>query len=175
MFKTLHVYASRFFNESTVDSFLINLWCLINIRLISYVGVRIIKADKEATIVRLKVNRRTKNHLQSMYMGAQVIGAEIGPIFYAIKYCELNDLKINSEYTSVKAEFLKKTRSKYVYFYFPQAQLVEQALLNAQKTNERQYQDVAICVYDSDDFNDENLVSRFNFQATFRRRRQGKR
>ena len=67
MFKTLHVYASRFFNESTVDSFLINS-CLIN-PLISYVGVRIIKADKEATIVRLKVNRRTKNHLQSMYMG----------------------------------------------------------------------------------------------------------
>ena len=174
MFKFMHVMGCRLFAESQVDSFLINLWCFINIRLISFVGVKIVKTDDTGAIVRLKVNRRTKNHLNSMYMGSQVIGAEIGPIFYAIKYCELNDLKINSEYCSVAAEFYKKTRSKYVYFYFKDTKLIKEALIKADESSERQYQDVEVGVYDSDCFENKQLVSKFIFKATFRKRRNKK-
>ena len=148
MFKSMHIMGSRFFTESQVDSFLINIWCLINIRLISFVGVKIVRADELETVVRLKVSRRTKNHLNSLYMGSQVIGAEIGPIFYAIKYCELNDLKINSEYSSVAAEFYKKTRSKYVYFRFQGTKLIKESLIRAEESSKRQYQDVEVGVYD---------------------------
>lgn len=171
MFKSIHVFASRFFQESHVDTLLINLWCFINIRLISFIGVSIVRSDESGAVVRLKVGRRTKNHLNSMYMGSQVIGAEIGPIFYAIKYCELNDLQINSEYASVAAEFYKKTRSKYVYFYFKDTSLIKDALIRADQTNDRQFQDVEVGVYDSESFEKRNLVSKFNFKATFRKRR----
>ena len=58
MFKFMHVMGCRLFAESQVDSFLINLWCFINIRLISFVGVKIVKTDDTGAIVRLKVNRK---------------------------------------------------------------------------------------------------------------------
>ena len=171
MFRSLHLFMGKFLSEDKVDTILINIWCFINIRLISFVGVRIVKADESGTIVRLKVNRKTKNHLNSMYMGAQIIGAEIGPIFYAIKYCELRGYQINSEYKDVKASFMKKTRGKYVYFHFEDTKRISDILEECSKVNERKFDEVTLKAYDSDDFNSKSLVSEFNFTATFRKRR----
>ena len=167
----MHNGLSKVISEAKVDSLLINVWCFINIKLISFVGVRILNADENSVVVRLKLNRRTKNHLNSMYMGAQVIGAEIGPVFYAIKYCELNSLPVNSEYKDVSADFKRKTKGKYVYFKCEDTRKIKETLDVCASSTERAYEKIKVGAYDDKKMTEKSLVSEFEFTATFRQRR----
>ena len=95
MIRSLHKFLGRFLSESRVDTLLIRIWCLFKIKLIQYVKASIIQADEEAVIVDLPLNYRTRNHLGSMYLGALAIGAETGPVFYAIKLSLLHRISVH--------------------------------------------------------------------------------
>ena len=47
----------------------------IKIPLIGYVRPRLVNLDDNVAVVKIKLRRRTRNHLHSMYFGALAIGA----------------------------------------------------------------------------------------------------
>lgn len=67
--------------DSFMDRFkqtaFIRLYTFWNIPLIWWIRPSVIEMGKKKTELKIALNRRTKNHLNSMYFGALAIGAEL--------------------------------------------------------------------------------------------------
>jgi hypothetical protein len=61
----------------------------VKIPLIGYTSPKLISIDSQSVQVKIKLRRRTKNHLSSMYFGALAVGADIAggiQVFYFSKF-----------------------------------------------------------------------------------------
>mgnify|MGYP001228872970 FL=1 len=55
----------------------LKLFGFAKIPVIGFVGPKIIQIDDDKCILRIKLKRRTKNHLNSMYLGVLAVGADL--------------------------------------------------------------------------------------------------
>ena len=84
---------------------------LFKIPLLFYVSPKIIAISPDSCIVKIKLRRRTKNHLNSMYFGAMAVGADVAVGLHAFYLSELKKAKISLAFKSFNAEFLKRAES----------------------------------------------------------------
>jgi hypothetical protein len=84
---------------------------LFKIPLLFYVSPKIIAISSGSCIVKIKLRRRTKNHLNSMYFGAMAVGADVAVGLHAFYLSELKKAKISLAFKSFNAEFLKRAES----------------------------------------------------------------
>lgn len=78
------------------------------IPLIYYVGARVVEASEDRTIIRIPLNRRTKNHLGSMYFGALAIGADVTGAWTAFMLLQESGKAVNIVFKDMQAQFLKR-------------------------------------------------------------------
>lgn len=88
---------------------------LFKIRLIGFVGAKLHSYSEEKTVVKVPLNRRTKNHLGSMYFGALATGADVTGAWIAFDYLAKTKAKVSIVFKDTKAEFLKRADGD-VYF-----------------------------------------------------------
>ncbi|WP_205679230.1 DUF4442 domain-containing protein [Brumimicrobium aurantiacum] len=114
------------------------LWMMgmFKIPMIAYVRPKLMLLDNDNSQVRIKLNRRTKNHLKSMYFGSLAVGADIAAGLHAFYFAEQSGVKVSFAFKAVKADFLKRATSD-VYFNSSEGQLVKQAFDEAMSTKER--------------------------------------
>lgn len=93
------------------------LWLMgvVKIPMMAFVKPRLISIDNEKVIVKIKLRRRTKNHLNSMYFAALTVGADVTAGLHAFYFAEQKKLKISFAFKSVKAEFVKQARTDVVF------------------------------------------------------------
>src|SRR5690554_1422396 len=114
------------------------LWLmgLFKIPLIAYLNPKLMFLDEQKSTVKLKLRRRSKNHLNSMYFGSLAVGADIAAGLHAFYFAEVSGVKVAFVFKAVKAEFLKRADTD-VYFTSNEGQLVKQAFDEAMFTKER--------------------------------------
>lgn len=114
------------------------LWLLGNFKIpmIAYVRPKLIHLDEKVTIVQVKLRRRTKNHLKSMYFGALAVGADVTAGLHAFYFAELSDAKISFAFKAVKVEFLKRPTS-HVRFISKEGERVQKTFEKALETKQR--------------------------------------
>ena len=114
------------------------LWLMgmIKIPMIAFVRPKLMLLDENKSQVRIKLKRRTKNHLKSMYFGSLAVGADMAAGLHAFYFAEESGVKVSFAFKAVKAEFLKRATSD-VYFNSNEGQLVKQAFDEAMSTKER--------------------------------------
>lgn len=81
---------------------------LKQIPLIYYVGARVVEATDERTVIRIPLNRRTRNHLGSMYFGALAIGADVTGAWVAFMLLQQSRQDVSIVFKDLKAEFLMR-------------------------------------------------------------------
>lgn len=93
------------------------LWLMgkFKIPIIAYVRPKLMHIDEQSTQVRIKLRRRTKNHLHSMYFGALAVGADVTAGLHAFYFAEISHAKISFAFKAVKAEFIKRATSSIVF------------------------------------------------------------
>jgi hypothetical protein len=93
------------------------LWLFghFKVPMIAYVRPKILEISEDKLIIKIKLRRRTKNHLSSMYFGTLAVGADVAGGLLAIFYANKSKQKISLAFKSFKAEFLKRPESD-VYF-----------------------------------------------------------
>src|SRR5690554_5553858 len=103
------------------------LWLMgmIKIPIIAFVRPKLMLLDENKSQVRIKLKRRTKNHLKSMYFGSLAVGADMAAGLHAFYFAEESGVKVSFAFKAVKAEFLKRATSD-VYFNSNEGQLVKQ-------------------------------------------------
>lgn len=83
-----------------------------NIRLIRYVRARVIEIDDQHCLVRIPLDRRTKNHLQSQYIGALMIGADLAGGLLAFRKAAEFGRGISFAFKEAHAEFFKRAEGE---------------------------------------------------------------
>ncbi|MBM7035774.1 DUF4442 domain-containing protein [Vibrio ulleungensis] len=107
---------------------------------------RLLAIDGEQVQVKLPLNRRNKNHLNSMYFGALAVGADVAGGFLAMHKAHLLGKKVSLAFKSVQGEFLKRPEADAV-FVCKDGALIDDMLNRSIETGERINEAVEILVY----------------------------
>ena len=97
----------------------INLYLSIlsfwKIPLLFYCRPRIISITDTSIQVKIKLRRKVKNHLGSMYLGALAIGADITSGYFALHFSQKKKKKISLVFKDFHADFLKRPMGDVVF------------------------------------------------------------
>ncbi len=126
------------------------------IPLIGYVRPRIIELDSDVALLRIKLRRRSRNHLGSMYFGALAVGADVAAGLHAFYFAEKHGRKVSFAFKGMECEFLKRAESN-VFFRTNDGPLMEKAILQSIETGERVNQPIKVVASNTD----EEVVAEF--------------
>jgi hypothetical protein len=104
--------------------------------MIGFVRPKLVSLDTEKVCVAIRLKRRTKNHLNSMYFGALAVGADIAAGIHVFYFSEKYGKKISFAFKGMNAQFLKRAESM-VRFECLEGKIVETALLKSIESGER--------------------------------------
>jgi acyl-coenzyme A thioesterase PaaI-like protein len=141
--------------QQEVKSLLKIRWMLsllgcFKIPLVGYVRPKLIFLSDEQAVVRIKLRRRTRNHLKSMYFGALAVGADISGGLHAFYFAEKHGLKVSFAFKDMQANFLKRAES-HVLFKSEDGSVVESTVLKSKTSGERVNQPVRVVAYNIND------------------------
>lgn len=114
--------------------------------MLGYLKPRLIQLTDAEIIVCLPLNRRSRNHLNSMYFGALCVGADLAGGLHGFYYADKKQLKVSLVFKSFQAQFLHRPESD-VYFVCREGATIEAMLEESQKTGERVTQPIQIKAY----------------------------
>lgn len=107
-----------------------------SVPLIGYLRPQIITLNDDTMVVRIKLKRRSKNHLNSMYFGALATGADIAGGLHGFYHAKQAKLTVSLAFKSFQAQFLKRAESD-VYFVSDSGLVVKDMLEESRKTGLR--------------------------------------
>lgn len=136
---------------------------LFKIPMIGFVGPKLVHIDKNRVVVRIRLRRRTRNHLKSMYFGALAVGADIAAGIHVFYFSEQNGYRVSMAFKDMKAEFLKRAESD-VEFRCEQGALVQSILEKSKREEQRVNQKMEIEAFDGSN----ELVARFQMTVSVR-------
>lgn len=115
------------------------LWvfCFFNIPLIFWLRPRILALSDTSAVVMIKLNRRSRNHVRSMYFGAICTGVDLVPGAIAMRLIKQHKEKIAFVFKDFYGEFLHRCEGD-VHFTCTEGNLIAAAIAQAKATNERQ-------------------------------------
>lgn len=106
------------------------------IPIIGFIKPKLIKLDDAEAAVKIKLRRRTKNHLRSMYFGALAVGADVAAGLHAFYFAEKMGKKVSFAFKGMKAEFLMRAESD-ITFVSEDGAVVEDAMNRSLELGER--------------------------------------
>ena len=95
-------------NSLTKAKFFLWMFGFFIIPLIGYVRPSIKKLNNEKCIVNIKLKRKTKNHLSSMYLAVLTMGADLACGLVGLYHIQKSKKRISLIYKDLKSEFLKR-------------------------------------------------------------------
>ena len=99
--------------------------------------------NEETVQVKIKLRRRSKNHLKSMYFGALAVGADVAGGIHAFYFAEKHNKKVSFAFKSMNATFLKRAETD-VLFVCDEGAMIEEVILESFKTQTRINQNVTV-------------------------------
>ncbi len=135
-------------NNKLLKKMKLNLFLLgkFKIPMLSYTGVKLIELNDNEAKVSIKLKRRTKNHLNSMYFGALAVGADVAGGIHAFYHAEKMNKKISFAFKGMNAQFLKRAETDCM-FVSNDGKKVENAILLSIKTKERVNETTKVIAY----------------------------
>lgn len=92
--------------------------------------------NEEKAQVRIKLRRRSKNHLGSMYFAALAAGADCCAGLHAFYFTQVYHRKMSFLFKSMEAQFLKRADTDTI-FVFNDGKKIENLVKKSMKTGER--------------------------------------
>ncbi|QQR81047.1 MAG: DUF4442 domain-containing protein [Deltaproteobacteria bacterium] len=116
----------------------LGLWffSFTKIRAIFYTRPRVIKVSNEECEIMIPLNRKTKNHLNSMYFGVLAIGADCAGGLIAMNAIRKSGKNISLAFKDFKADFLKRPEAD-VHFICKEGQKTLDQIAETVRTGER--------------------------------------
>jgi hypothetical protein len=115
---------------------LINAYSAVQIPLLAFITPRVVELTDTRSAVRVKLGRRTKNHLRVMYFGALSMGAELSVALKAVQTISQSGKRIDFLFKDFKCEFLKRADG-HVLFICDEADKVAAMIHEATATPDR--------------------------------------
>lgn len=124
--------------QSIRDTALIRVFGFTKIPLLFFLRPSVIRLDNDVCEVKIPLNRKSKNHLNSMYFGALAVGADCAGGLAAMKMIQQSGRKVSLSFKEFKAEFYKRAEGD-TYFTCTQgkkiSKLVEKVIASGEREN----------------------------------------
>ncbi|MCH2231411.1 MAG: DUF4442 domain-containing protein [Crocinitomicaceae bacterium] len=120
----------------------------LKIPLIGFIKPRLIEVNDQSAKLKIKLRRRSKNHLNSMYFGALAVGADVAAGIHAFYFSKKMGKPVSFAFKSVQADFLKRAESD-VVFSSDEGHLVMAAMKLSASSGERVNQPIHVLAKDS--------------------------
>ena len=124
------------------------------IPLIFFCRPKVEEISDEKCVIKIPFRKRVKNHVNSMYIGALTIGADLASGFLAMRHVEKSGKKIVLIFKANHADYLKLVKGD-AYFTCSDGDKVRAAVELAAESGERQNIPVKITVTVPDDLGNE--------------------
>jgi acyl-coenzyme A thioesterase PaaI-like protein len=121
----------------------LKLFGFFKVPLIYYCRPKVLELNAKRTEIRIRLRRRTKNHLNSMYFGTLAVGADVAGGLIAMMLCEDRKLNVSLAFKSFKAEFLKRPEGD-VHFICEDGEAIRAQIDESLASGERINRDVHI-------------------------------
>lgn len=117
----------------------LRLFTFWNIPLIWWIRPTVLEMGTSRTVIEIKLQRRTRNHLKSMYFGAIAIGSELVVATKAVQAIHESKRKVDFVFKDFKIDFLKRAEGD-VHFICDSGAAVTQLVQKAIASGERETQ-----------------------------------
>ncbi|OUW20041.1 MAG: DUF4442 domain-containing protein, partial [bacterium TMED161] len=104
--------------------------------LLFYCRPKIILLTNQKVQFKIKLNRRVKNHLGSMYLGALAVGADLASGYFAFHYLQKHKKSISLIFKDFHADFYRRSMDD-VVFTCDMGEEIKELIDNSLKTNQR--------------------------------------
>jgi acyl-coenzyme A thioesterase PaaI-like protein len=118
------------------DNLFLMFFGLTKIPMIFFVGPTVVCFDDKQCIIKIPLNRRTKNHLNSMYFGVLATGADLAGGLVAMREITDSKRKVSLSFKDFHAEFLKRAEGD-VHFICKQVPEIKKFVAEVIKSGER--------------------------------------
>lgn len=144
-------------------NWLLFLLSRFKIPMIGFVRPKLLLLNDTNVEVKIRLRRRTKNHLKSMYFGALAVGADVAAGIHTFYFAEKLGKKVSFAFKGMNAEFIKRAESDIV-FKCDQGELIKNAIEKSDKEQIRINETVLVNAFD---INGEN-VAKFDMIVSVR-------
>lgn len=118
------------------DTLFVRFFGLTKVPLIFFVSPSVVRLDDEQCVIKIPLNRRTKNHLNSMYFGVLATGADLAGGLIAMKEISNSKRKVALSFKDFHAEFLKRAHGD-VHFICTQIPEIKKFVADVIESGER--------------------------------------
>ena len=95
-------------NNPLKMTLLVNALSIFKIPLLAFITPHIVEMTDEKVVVRVRLDRRTQNHLGVLYFGALAMGAELSVATRAIEAISASGRKVDFIFKDFQCDFLKR-------------------------------------------------------------------
>ena len=106
------------------------------IPMMHFVRPQLLEIDEEQVKLKIRLRRRTKNHLNSMYFAALAVGADVAGGIQVFYFAEKHNKKVSFAFKGMNAQFLKRAETD-TFFESNQGHDVAAAIKKSIETGER--------------------------------------
>lgn len=117
-------------------SMMVNLFSWFKIPLLAYIRPKVIRIDDEEALLRVKLNSRTRNHLNVMYFGALAMGAELSVALMIVQFMNEKKKPMEFIFKDFECKFLKRADG-HTYFSCPESGAVRKLCEQYFETGDR--------------------------------------
>lgn len=120
------------------DTIFVRLFGIMKVPLIFWVGPSVVCLSDTECVIKIPLNRRTKNHLNSMYFGVLCTGADIAGGLVAMREIASSGKKISLAFKDFQAEFKKRAEGDvhFVCTQVPQIKdFVQKVIVSRERMN----------------------------------------
>lgn len=128
------------------DTAFVRFFGLTKVPLIFWVSPSVVTLNDELCEIKIPLNRRTKNHLNSMYFGVLCTGADIAGGFVAMNEIINSKRKISLAFKEFHADFSKRAEGD-VHFRCTQVPEIKKFVNDVIKSGERMHMPLEIRAY----------------------------
>jgi hypothetical protein len=138
-------------NFPTLKTMQWKMWLLgvFKIPMIAYCRPKLVQFDETFAVIKIRNRRRMRNHLNSIYFGALMVGGDLSAGLHAYAYSVQRSERISLAFKSCEAQFLMRAESD-VYFVNSKGREVAAMMEEAKNTGERQNLRLPIDVFDAE-------------------------
>jgi acyl-coenzyme A thioesterase PaaI-like protein len=121
----------------------------VKIPMLGYTGLKLIEINDTTVKAQIKLKRKTKNHLNSMYFGALAVGADVAAGIHAFYFANVHEKKVSFAFKGMSCEFIKRAESDCM-FISEDGKKVEDAILESIETGDRVNTTTVVKAYDKE-------------------------
>lgn len=145
------------------------LWAFSHFKvpMIGYAKPHLIHLDDKKIVVRLPLNRRTRNHLNSMYFGALAVGADLAGGMHAFYHAKKMHCKISLAFKSFQAQFLRRPEFD-VYFVCEEGEIIKDMVSASKSSGERINKTIQITAYTHYQLQSQEEIAQFNLELSIK-------